>query len=437
MAPYSPWGIEEVSCAFGSSLTIADWFKQGIEKTGLLLFLVGYDDHRVDKVAKDIVILAGARTPFGNFGGALKDFSATDLAVIAAEAALDRSGVGADAIDHVIFGNALQTSADAIYLARHVGLRAGLPETTPALTVNRLCGSGFQALISGAQLLLLDEADFVLAGGTESMSQAPHAIRGARWGLPLGREKQLEDTLWSALNDSFCNLSMALTVEKLAERYRITRGQADAYALQSQHRTQAAMDEGRLGAEIVSLETVLERDEHPRRDTELDELAKLKPAFKVNGVVTAGNASGIGDGAAALVLTTATNAAAQGLQPLAKIVSWGITGCAPEIMGIGPANAIRAALERAHLTLDQMDLIEVNEAFAAQYLAVEKELALDRERTNVNGGAIALGHPLGASGARITSTLMYELRRRSGRYGIGSACIGGGQGIAVLIENIS
>ena len=384
-------------------------------------------------VTDDVVVLGGARTPFGKFGGALKDLTATDLGVFAAQAALGRSAVAPNVIDQVIFGSALQTSADAIYLARHVGLRAGVPQTTPALTLNRLCGSGFQAIISGAQLLLLGEAEFVLAGGTESMSQAPHAIRGARWGLPLGQQR-LEDTLWTALTDSYCNLSMALTAENLAEQYGITRAQADEFAWLSQSRTQAAAERGRLRVEIAPIVDVLANDEHPRPNTTHDDLAKLRPVFKKDGVVTAGNASGIGDGAAALVLTTRAKAQAHGLKPLAKIVSWGITGCAPEIMGIGPAPAIRMALERAALKLDQIDVIEVNEAFAAQYLAVEKELGLDRRRVNVNGGAIALGHPLGATGARIALSLVHEIQQTGARYGLGSACIGGGQGIALLLE---
>jgi acetyl-CoA acyltransferase 2 len=383
-----------------------------------------------------IVILAGARTPFGKFGGALKDHTATDLGIFAARAALERAGVSAKNVDHVIFGNALQTSSDAIYLARHIGLRAGIPQGTPGLALNRLCGSGFQSIITGAQMLLLDEAAFVLAGGTESMSQAPHVIRGARWGMSLG-QGQLEDSLWSALTDSYCDVSMAHTAENLATQYGITREQADEFAYQSQMRTKLARESGRLAEEIVPVKTALQRDEHPRPETTREGLAAMKPAFKKNGVVTAGNASGICDGAAAVVLTTEAKARANQLKPLAKILSWGITGCDPTIMGIGPVSAIRAALDRAHLNLEQIDLVEVNEAFAAQYLAVERELGLERERVNVNGGAIALGHPLGATGARITVTLMYELKRRQARLGIGSACIGGGQGIALLIENIS
>ncbi len=383
---------------------------------------------------KAIVILAGARTPFGKFGGAFKRVTATELGVFAGIGAMSRANVSPADIDHVIFGNVLQTSSDAIYLARHVGLRAGIPKSSPALTVNRLCGSGFQSIISGAQLLLLGEANFVLAGGTENMTQAPHVVRDARWGLPLG-EGKLEDSLWSALTDTYCNVSMAMTAEKLAAQYGITRAQADAFALQSQLRASAAADAGRLSEEIVAVEGVLENDEHPRPETTAEELAALRPAFTKDGIVTAGNACGICDGAAAVVLAMEERARAEDRAPLARIVSWAITGCEPSLMGIGPVEAIKIALQRADLALEQIDLFEVNEAFAAQYLAVEKELGLDRERVNVNGGAIAFGHPLGASGARITLTLALELKRRQARYGIGSACIGGGQGIALLIEN--
>jgi acetyl-CoA acyltransferase 2 len=384
---------------------------------------------------KEIVILSAARTAIGKFGGAFRDLTATQLGVIAARAALERANVTPAKIDHVIFGNVLQTSADAAYLARHIALKAGVPQAVPALTVNRLCGSGFEAIISGAQLLLLNEAQFVLAGGTENMTQAPHVIRGARFGLPLG-QGQLEDSLWAALTDTYCNLSMAETAENLAIKYGVTREQADDYAYQSQMRTKAAQESGRLSEDIVPLAGVLECDEHPRPGTTRDALAELKPVFRRDGVITAGNASGITDGAAAVVLSTAEKAAAERLKPLARIVSWGITGCDPSLMGIGPVPASRIALERAGLSLKQIDLVEVNEAFACQYLAVEKELDLDREKVNVNGGAIAIGHPLGATGTRITTTLIYELKRRNARYGLGSACIGGGQGIALLLERI-
>jgi acetyl-CoA acyltransferase 2 len=384
---------------------------------------------------KEIVILSAARTPFGKFCGALKDLTATELGVIAGRAALEKAGVRPDEIDHVIFGNAQQTSADAIYLARHIGLKVGVPASVPALTVNRICGSGFQSIVSGAQLLLLGEAGFVLAGGTENMSQAPHVIRGARSGISLG-EGRLEDSLWSALTDTYCNFNMAETAENLAARYGITREAADEFAYQSQMRTKSAQESGRLSQEIAPVVGVLDRDEHPRPTTTREALASLKPVFRKDGIVTAGNASGISDGAAALVLSTSEKARQRGTQPLARIVSWGIAGCEPEVMGIGPVSAIKMALDRADLALDDIDLIEVNEAFACQYLAVEKELGLDRKKVNVNGGAIAIGHPLGATGTRLTTTLIYELKRRNARYGLGSACIGGGQGIALLLERI-
>jgi acetyl-CoA acyltransferase 2 len=384
---------------------------------------------------KEIVILSAVRTPFGKFCGALKDLTATELGVIAGRAAIERAGVRPEEIDHVIFGNAQQTSADAIYLARHIGLQVGVPASVPALTVNRICGSGFQSIVSGAHLLLLGEASFVLAGGTESMTQAPHVIRGARSGIPLG-EGRLEDSLWSALTDTYCNFNMAETAENLASRYGITREETDEFAYQSQMRIKSAQESGRLSQEIVSIVGLLDRDEHPRPSTTREALAALKPVFRKDGIVTAGNASGISDGAAAVVLSTSEKAGQRGIRPLARIVSWGIAGCEPAIMGIGPVPAIRMALDRAGLALDEIDLIEVNEAFACQYLAVEKELALDREKVNVNGGAIAIGHPLGATGTRLTTTLIYELERRKARYGVGSACIGGGQGIALLLERI-
>src|SRR5262245_8282095 len=384
----------------------------------------------------EIVILSGARTPFGKFGGALKDLTATDLGVHAARAAIERAGITADKIDHVVFGNALQTSSGAPYLTRHIGLKVGIPISVPALVVNRLCGSGFQSIISGAQLLVLGEADFVLAGGVESMSQARHVIRGAGWGLPLGTG-QLEDFLWSSLTDGYCDLSMAMTAENVAERYGISRAQADEFAYLSQQRAHLARSRGDFSDEVAPIIGVLEQDEHPRPETSREALAALKPVFKRNGVVTAGNASGICDGACAVVLTTAENARMNHLKPMARIVSWGVVGCDPAVMGLGPVFAIRQALERANLAIEQTDVIEVNEAFAAQYLGVEKELELDREKVNVNGGAIAIGHPLGATGTRITTTIIYQLKRRGGRYGVGSACIGGGQGIALVVENIT
>jgi len=390
---------------------------------------------------RDVVFLSAVRTPFGSFGGSLKGHTATELGALAAEEAIDRSGVDPDLFDHVFFGNVIQTSADACYLARHVGLHAGLPVDVPAETVNRLCGSGFQAVVHGAEQILLGTGRVCLAGGTESMSQAPHVVRGARWGLRLGPASDFEDMLWEALTDSYCGYSMAETAENLAERYEIGREEVDEYAVRSQRRAKAAWDEGRFDDEVltVTLETKGEElefreDEHMRPETTLEALSGLRPYFKKDGLVTAGNASGIGDGAAALVVADREFAEGEGLEPRGRLVAWGVAGVEPSIMGIGPAPASRAALERAGLDLDDLDVIEVNEAFAPQYVAVERELGLDREKVNVNGGAIALTHPLGATGARITTHLLYELERRGGGLGLGSACIGGGQGMAVIVE---
>jgi acetyl-CoA acetyltransferase family protein len=393
-----------------------------------------------------VVFLAGARTGFGSFGGTLKGLSATELGAIAAREALARSAVAPSLVEHVVFGNVLQTSADAIYLARHVGLRAGLPVETPAVTVNRLCGSGFEAVAQAAQQIVLGESQVVLAGGTESMSQAPHVVREARWGLRLGPPAPLEDTLWEALRDPSCGLSMAETAENLATKYQISRQAVDCYAARSQAAAAAGWQAGAFTDEIVPVPVRSRKtgqpeawaaDEHMRPGTTLEALAKLPPYFRKDGVVTAGNASGIGDGAAALVMTSERFASERGLRPIGRLLAWASVGVEPAYMGIGPAPASRKALNRAGLKLEDMDLVEVNEAFAAQYLAVEKDLGLDRERTNVDGGAIALGHPLGASGARITLHLLHALRRRGGRYGLGSACIGGGQGAAVIVEALS
>jgi len=395
--------------------------------------------------ATDIVFLSGRRTPFGTFGGTLKDHTATQLGAHAARAALESAGVAPEEVGHVIFGNALQTSSDAIYLARHVGLQAGCPNEVPALTINRLCGSGFQAMVCGAQEIMLGQAEVALVGGAESMSTAPHVVRGARFGqLRLGEAGQFfEDLLWASLTDSSCSLSMAQTAEKLADEYGITREEADQVAYDSQQRAATARDEGRFDAEIAPI-TISSRkgdvafavDEHMRPDASLEALAKLRPYFRKDGLVTAGNASGIGDGAAAAVIASADWAERNGHTPIGRLVSWGVAGVRPDIMGIGPAPAARLALEVAGLELDGMDLVEVNEAFAPQYAAVRKELGLDHEKTNVNGGAIALTHPLAASGARITIHLLHELRRRGARYGLGSACIGGGQGMAVIVERM-
>ena len=389
----------------------------------------------------DVYILGGACTPMAEYTGKLKDFSALELAAIAARAAMARTGVAPDTVDHVVFGNVLQTSADAVYGARHVGLKAGVPVEVPALTVNRLCGSGIQSVVSAAHMIRLGESSLALAGGMENMTQAPHVIRGARAGLRLG-EGKLEDTLMVALLDTHCGLYMAQTSDNLARRHGIGREEMDAYALRSQQAAAAALAGGVFKEEIVPVDVPqgrktarVEADDHMRPETTLEGLATLKPAFGKDSMVTAGNASGIVDGAAALVVAEAEEARRRGLKPLARIVSWGVAGVPPDIMGIGPVPASRKALEAAGLALKDMDLVEVNEAFAGQYLAVEKELGLDRSRTNVNGGAIALGHPLGATGTRLLLTLALELRRRKGTYGLATACIGGGQGIAMIIKN--
>ena len=388
---------------------------------------------------KDIVIVAGARTPMAEYNGHFSDVSAIDLGAIAAKAALERSGFAPEEIDHVIVGNALQTSGDAIYGARHVGLKAGVPKHVPALTLNRLCGSGIQSIISAAEQIELDEATTVLAGGMENMSQAPYVIRGARKGLRLG-QAPMEDSLMVALLDSYCGLYMAQTSDNLARKYEISREAQDAYALQSQQRAGAAARDCRLSEEIVPVPVgrkgeQIKTDDHLRPDTTMEGLAKLKPAFAKDGFVTAGNASGIVDGAAMVTVTTAENARSK--KPLGRIVSWGITGCDPDIMGIGPVPATKIALKRAGLKLDDIDLIEINEAFAGQILAVVKELGIDQSKLNVNGGAIALGHPLAASGTRLVLTVLYELRRRKAKYGLASACIGGGQGIAMIVESLA
>ncbi len=392
---------------------------------------------------KNVVFLAGVRTGYGDFGGTLKNFSATQLGTIASTHAVERSGVDAGDFDHVVFGNAQQTSADAIYLARHVGLQSGLPVETPAVTVNRLCGSGFESIIQGAQQILLDESNVVLAGGAESMSQAPHVVRGARWGLRLGPVSQFEDSLWEALTDPQCGCSMAQTAENLADKYELSRSDVDEVAVRSQQRAAKAWADCVFENEVIPVPIKNRKtkntddwraDEHMRPDTNLEVLGKLPPYFKKDGVVTAGNASGICDGAAATVIASEEFAAERGLKPIGRLVAWAVTGVEPKYMGIGPVPASRKALEKAGLSLDDVDLVEVNEAFAAQYLAVERELGLDPQKTNVHGGAIAIGHPLASTGTRITVHLLHALRLAGKRYGLGTACIGGGQGAAVVVE---
>ena len=394
---------------------------------------------------KDIAIVNGARTPMGRYCGKLRDFTAQELGAIAAVEAMRRSGVEPGEIDHAVFGNAQQTSGDAIYGARHVALKAGVPIEVPALTVNRLCGSGMQSVVSAAQMILLGEARTVLAGGMESMSQAPHVIRGMRWGVGLG-EGKLEDSLMVALMDSYCGLYMANTAELYAEQQGITREMQDEFALRSQTLADEAYKACRLSEELTPVPLkngrgeptgeMFGKDDHLRSGTTMDDLRKLKPAFGKNGTVTAGNASGIVDGGAAMVVMSLDEAGKRGLKPLGRIVSWGIAGVDPKIMGSGPVPATHIALKKAGLKLDDIDLVELNEAFAAQALAVVKELGLDMNKLNVNGGAIALGHPLGATGSRLLITLLYELRRRKAKYGLSTACIGGGQGIAVIVESL-
>jgi acetyl-CoA acetyltransferase family protein len=391
----------------------------------------------------EVLIIGGARTPMTDYVGALKDVSALELGAIAARGAFQRTGIKPEWVEHVVMGNVLQTSADAIYGARHVALKAGVPVEVPALTVNRLCGSGIQAAVSGAQLIQLGEAGLVLTGGSESMSQAPHVIRGLRSGLKLGQGK-LEDSLWEALLDTYCGCTMALTAENCAARYGISREDQDAFALRSQQLADRASREQRFAEEIVPVELrtrkgveIVSRDDHLRPGTTMDVLAKLPPAFKKDGTVTAGNASGIVDGGAALMLASREAVDRHGLVPIGRLIDWAAVGVEPSYMGMGPAPATRAVLARTGLKLDDLDLIEVNEAFAGQYLSVEKELGLDRERVNVNGGAIALGHPLGMSGTRLLLTLLLELRRRGKKRGLATACIGGGQGIAAIVEAVS
>ena len=396
--------------------------------------------------ASSVVFLSGVRTPFGTFGGAFRDVSAVDLTVHAAKAAIERAGIAAADVQDAVFGNVIQSTSDTVYFARHVALKAGCRIETPALTVNRLCGSGFQAVVSAAQGILLGETEVALVGGGESMSTVPHAVRGARWGLRLGQSPPLEDMLWEGLTDRYAGCSMGQTAENIAKKYGLDRATSDEFALRSQQLARDAWASGVYDDEVIGVPVKhpktgkveeVRRDEHMRPETTAEALAKLKPSFGAEGVVTAGNASGIGDGAAALVVASAEWAKSRGLKPLARLVSWGAAGVDPTLMGMGPVPAARLALQRAGMTLDQMDLVEVNEAFAPQACAVERELGIRRERLNIHGGAIALSHPLGASGARITAHLLHALRRDGKRLALGSACIGGGQGIALIVESIS
>jgi acetyl-CoA acetyltransferase family protein len=393
----------------------------------------------------EVVFLSAVRTPFGTFGGSLKDVAVTDFTTVVAKEAIKRAGIEAADIDSTILGNVLYTTNDSVYFSRHVALKAGCKEESSALTVNRLCGSGFQSVVSGAHEILLGDSSVCLVGGADSMSQAPHVAR-VRWGIPLGKTPPLEDTLWAALTDTYPGLAMGETAENLADQYKLDRSSVDEFALRSQELARDAWAAGAFKDEVVPVpyrnpktrkDEMFEKDEHIRPESTLEGLAKLKPVFRENGVVTAGNASGIGDGAGAMIISSAKFAADRGLEPLGRLVSWGIAGVDPKIMGIGPVPSSKKALAKAGLTLDDMDIIEVNEAFAPQACAVEKELRIPREKLNRQGGAIALSHPLAASGARITAHLLHTLRAEGKRYGLGSACIGGGQGIALIVEAIN
>jgi acetyl-CoA acetyltransferase family protein len=391
----------------------------------------------------EVYIVGGARTAFGSFGGGLKDATAHELGVAVARGALERSGIGASKVDNVVMGNVIQTHEGAPYLARHVALDAGVPIEAPALTLNRLCGSGLQAVVSATQSIKLGESEIGLAGGAENMSQAPYVSRKARFGIRMGDDK-LVDTLSEALTDNRAGCGMGMTAENLAEKYGITREDQDAFAATSHQRATHASESGRLKEEIVPVTVQtrkgpveIDRDEHIREGATQEGLSKLKPVFKKeNGTVTAGNSSGINDGAAMLVVASEKAVDGESLEPMGRVLSWAVAGVDPNIMGIGPVPSSRLALKRAGLSLDDVDLIEINEAFAAQYLACEEELGLDREKVNVNGGAVAFGHPVGASGARVLLTVLYELTQREKKYGLASLCIGGGQGIAMVIEAV-
>ncbi len=393
---------------------------------------------------REAVILTGVRTAFGKFMGAFSSVSAIELAAHVTKGALERAGVSPDQVDHIIFGNVLQTSPDAIYLARHAGLRAGIPVHVPAVTVNRLCGSGLEAIVQAARMVQAGEAELIIAGGAENMTQAPFVIRGARQGLRLGSAR-LEDYLWEALYDPYGRCTMAGTANNLAIKYGISRQEQDEFALRSHQRAVRAQESCRFRAEILPYEmtvkgqrVLIDTDEHPRKDTTMEVLKNLPLApFEGNQFVTAGNASGINDGAAAVIVASHKKAKELGVRPLGRIVSWAHAGVEPQYMGIGPAPAARAALQRTGLSLKDIDLFEINEAFAGQYLAVERELSLERERVNVNGGAIALGHPLGASGARLSLTLLIELQQQRKQFGLAALCIGGGQGIAAIFEALA
>jgi acetyl-CoA C-acetyltransferase len=393
---------------------------------------------------RDVVIASGARTAVGAFGGSLKDFSPGQLGAIVVREALSRASVTGEALGHVVFGNVVHTEPRDMYLARVAAVEAGVPHAVPCLTVNRLCGSGLQAIISAAQAILLGDTDIAVGGGAECMSRAPYALPSARWGQRMGDAKVV-DMMVAALHDPFHSIHMGVTAENVATQFGISRAQQDELALQSHRRASAAIDQGRFKSQIVPIEirgkkgtASFDTDEHVRRDLKIEDLAKLKPVFAPeNGTVTAGNSSGINDGAGAVVLMESEVARKRGAKPLARLTAYGHAGVDPKIMGIGPVPATRIALQRAGLKLEQMDVIEANEAFAAQACAVTKELGADPAKVNPNGSGISLGHPIGATGAIITIKALYELQRIGGRYALVTMCIGGGQGIAAIFERIA
>lgn len=391
-------------------------------------------------MTRNVVITSAVRTAIGDFAGALSSLSPCDLGAAVAREAIARSGVPADEIGQAVFGNVIHTAPEDMYLSRVVALRAGVPQTSPALTLNRLCGSGLQAIVTAAEAIMLGNADAALAGGAESMSRSGHLMSQARFGQKMG-DVSATDMMVGALTDPFGNGHMGITAENIARQKGIDREAQDAFALESHRRAAKAIAEGRFREQILPItvrkgraEAVFDTDEHVRSDAAPQDMSKLRPAFDREGSVTAGNASGINDGAAALVLMEADRAAERGLESWGRIVAYGLGGVAPDIMGMGPVPAVRQALTRAGLRISDMDVIESNEAFAAQALAVARELGLPEDRTNPNGGAVALGHPIGASGAILMVKLVHELKRIGGRYGLATMCIGGGQGIAVIVE---
>ncbi|WLR52217.1 acetyl-CoA C-acetyltransferase [Bacillus tianshenii] len=390
---------------------------------------------------REVVIVSAARTPVGTFGGSLASVSAVDLGVTAAKEAIKRAGIGADMIEEVLVGNIL-SAGQGQNPARQVAIYSGMPEQTSAMTINKLCGSGLRTVSMGAQFISLGDADVIMAGGIESMSNAPYVMPNARWGQRMGDGKVVDTMIYDALTDKFNNIHMGVTAENIAEQWGFSREEQDEFALASQLKAEKAQKEGRFNDEIVPVEVpqrkgdpvVVDTDQHPKHSMTIEKLAKLKPAFKKDGTVTAGNASGLNDGAAMVILMAKEKAEELGIKPLATIKSYGSAALDPKIMGYGPVPATKKALEKAGMTIDQIDLIEANEAFAAQSLAVVKDLKLDPNKVNVNGGAIALGHPVGASGTRILVTLLHEMIKRDVKTGLATLCIGGGQGTSLIVE---